>query len=188
MGGSWQAVGLFGQNCAILPQTILPDRIRSRLFAPWRTVYISPQSNGIWRQKRDEGILVNRSRTLDFLLNFKEGKNAISYLLTGICGRLQWWTSLASFLMFTGVGTHEPAGQNSTQAEQCGIWGAAVNTWFGDLCGFGRVCIPGWYLWLYFASQQAGGGRLLETWNFIQPLLDGSRYLGGQHWGYKIYM
>ena len=125
VGGFWQPVGLFGQNCAILPQTILPDRIRSRLFAPWRTVYISPQSNGIWRQKRDEGILVNQPHTgfLPFLLNFKEGKNAISYLLTGICGRLQWWTSLASFLMFTGVGTHEPAGQNSTRAEKCGIWG-----------------------------------------------------------------
>ena len=176
-GSSWQAVGLFGQNCAILPQTILPDRIRSTLFAPWRTVYRAAIQRDLTPKTRWRNLGVNQPHMYIGFLFFcpaefqKRVKNAISYLLTGICESLLG-TSLGSFLMFTGVSAHmKLRGRIPRGGEMWNFWGGKYLIWW-SLWFVSSWCLD-WYLWLYFTSQQALASPFARrTWNFIQQPVD----------------
>ena len=160
------------------PNPSQPDRIGSK-FLPSEELFIGPQSNGIWRQKRDEGILgkpappPSHTGFLCPATDFEKASNAFSYLWTGICESLLG-TSLRSFLMFTGVGTHEPAGQNSIHC--------CVEMWNFGVGESGKYLIW-WSLWFVSGvradicgsisprSRPQGGHlpvSLPQTWNFIQ--------------------
>ena len=101
----------------------------------------------------------------------KRVKNAISYLLTGICESLLG-TSLGSFLMFTGVSAHmKLRGRIPRCGEMWNFWGGKYLIWW-SLWFVSSWCLD-WYLWLYFTSQQALASPFARrTWNFIQQPVD----------------
>ena len=127
------------------PNPSQPDRIGSK-FLPSEELFIGPQSNGIWRQKRDEGILgkpapppPSHTGFLFFVqplifkkvqMHFPICELAFARVFSGPPSGVFWCLRVSAHM---NLRDRIP----SAAAEKCGIsvLGRAVNTWFGDLCG-----------------------------------------------------